>query len=103
VKIAGIEFKEIDLTKVNDYTRVEELIPNPNNDPKIALLSRKIAFLSTMKTDIAFHEEMMNKKIWLDSPENKNGFAKFKTRTNRRIKKQEKDIVKICKELGWIK
>ena len=102
MKFAGIDFKVIDCSKINDFAPIE-LIPNPDNNPKIELLSRKITFLKRMKDDLKFHDELTDKKVYLDNEENKASYKKYKARTNRRIKKVEGDIAKLCKELGWTK
>ncbi len=102
MKIGGVEFKEIDLTQVHDYAQAE-VVPNPNNDPRIKLLSRRLAAIYMIKQDMKFHEEMVKKGIYIDDEENKKKHKAFIARSKNKIRKQMRASQKLMKEMGWIK
>ena len=95
MKIGGIDFKEIDLTKVDDYAKRYDNIDNPDGNPIIDKLNRKIYLMKAIKRDIKFYNEMNSIS---EEPD-----KKFVKKLNSKFKKVEKESIELLKQLGWIK
>ncbi len=102
VKYAGIEFDVIDTADSCHAICKEIGIPlDAETDNPLAMkLNSKIRLLQMMKHDIEFAEEMNNHVALEDyKPQGRKQIAKMK----RKFKVVEKEVIEICKELGWIK